>query len=148
IFLCVDQRRSLFQGVRQIPPGHYLKADSGGTRLAQYWDVDYPARNGRPAAADHSRVEEFQSRIIESIRIRLRSDTPIGCYLSGGVDSSSVLGIANAHSSRPIPAFTVAFDHADFDESAAARSTAEYAGVPFTAVAATHSDCADHFADA
>jgi asparagine synthase (glutamine-hydrolysing) len=149
MFLCADQQATVFQGVKQVPPGHYLLASSGPHRLIQYWDIDYPVKKIRRSNKSESGyIEEFQSRIVESVRMRLRSDVRVGCYLSGGVDSSSVLGIANAYSDDAIPAFSVSFDHPDFDEVATARSTAAYTGAPFTAVAATQSDCADHFADA
>ncbi len=78
----------------------------------------------------------------------MRSDVPLGCYLSGGLDSSSVLGIASTLSPSPIPAFTVAFDHPDFDESGAAARTAAHLGVPFIPVPVTEGDIADHFAEA
>ena len=149
LFLCADQRSALFKAIRQVPPGHYLHRGAGGYRLVQYWDAAYPVSTGsRSTRTEADYVEEFQTRIVESVRVRLRSDVPIGCYLSGGVDSSSVFGVANAYSRGPLPAFTVSFDHADFDEAVAARSTASSAGAPFIAVSATRADCADHFADA
>lgn len=150
LFLCLGQDRSLFRNVRQVPPGYVLTAKSGGVvRLRRYWDLNYPRsrQSGTATDARHA-IEEVRERVIESVRIRLRSDVPLGCYLSGGLDSSSVLGVAKSLSAETLPAFTVAFDHPDFDESAAAACTASHLGVPFIAVRVTDADIADHFVDA
>jgi asparagine synthase (glutamine-hydrolysing) len=150
LFLCLGQDRSLFKGVRQVPPGHVLTVRSrGAPSLRRYWDLNYPRvqRSGHPRDGREV-IEEVRDRVTESIRIRLRSDVPLGCYLSGGLDSSSVLGVARTLSPEPVPAFTVAFDHPDFDESATAAGTAAHLGVPFVAVPVTDTDIADHFPDA
>jgi asparagine synthase (glutamine-hydrolysing) len=62
-------------------------------------------------------VEEFAAVFEEAVRLRMRADVPVGCYLSGGLDSCSVLGFAARISSSPIQAFTLTFDQAAYDES-------------------------------
>jgi asparagine synthase (glutamine-hydrolysing) len=84
----------------------------------------------------------------EAVRIRLRADVPVGCYLSGGLDSCAVLGLAAKHHPEPIRAFTLTFDHADYDEEKEAREMAAKAGADFFPIPIRQDDLADHFADA
>jgi asparagine synthase (glutamine-hydrolysing) len=81
----------------------------------------------------------------ETVRMRLRADVPVGCLLSGGLDSSAVLGVAAAHAAEPVTAFTVAFDEREYDESAAAADTARHTGARHVVVEVTDGALADHF---
>ncbi len=141
--------RTLFEGVFQVPPGHYLIATEKHIELSRYWDFDYPRadRSGtRRSTADY--VAEFRSALEEAVRIRLRADVPVGCYLSGGLDSCAVLGLAAKHRSDPIRAFTLSFDRAEYDEEKEAREMAGKVGAEFFPIAIKQDDLADHFADA
>src|SRR5262249_40870921 len=100
--LVPEQDSSLFDGVRQVPPGHYLLATPGGVRLVRYWDFDYPGAEAGPPRSDAEYAEAFCHELDEAVRIRLRADVPVGCYLSGGIDSCAVLGLAARHRSDPI----------------------------------------------
>src|SRR5437667_8366940 len=91
---------------------------------------------------------EFRHALEEAFRIRLRADVPVGCYLSGGLDSCAVLGLAAKHHSDPIRAFTLTFDHADYDEEREAREMAAKVGAEFYPIPICQDDLADHFADA
>jgi asparagine synthase (glutamine-hydrolysing) len=143
------QVRTLFDGVFQIPPGHYLLATEKHLQLVQYWDFDYPTA-GRSATrrSNAEYVEEFRHALEEAVRIRLRADVPVGCYLSGGLDSCAVLGLAAKHRSDPIRAFTLTFDRPEYDEEKEAREMAAKAGAEFFPISIRQDDLADHFADA
>ena len=141
--------RTLFEGVLQVPPGHYLIATEKHIELSRYWDFDYPRadRSGiHRSTADY--VAEFRSALEEAVRIRLHADVPVGCYLSGGLDSCAVLGLAAKHRSDPIRAFTLSFDRAEYDEEKEAREMAGKVGAEFFPIAIKQDDLADHFADA
>src|SRR5262249_42764934 len=143
------QVRTLFDGVLQVPPGHYLIATDKHLQLNQYWDFNYPKTN--PAAALRSDAEyaaEFRQALEEAVRIRLRADVPVGCYLSGGLDSCSVLGLAARHHPETIRAFNLTFEHAHYDEEKEAREMAAKAGAEFFPIPIRQEDLADHFADA
>ena len=141
--------RTLFEGVYPVPPGHYLLASGGQVRLIRYWDFDYPAADdARPAGPDAEYAERFRHALDEAVRLRLRADVPVGCYLSGGLDSCAVLGLAATHRTEPIRAFTLTFDRADYDEGAIAREMAAHAGAEFHPIPIRQADLADHFADA
>lgn len=148
LFLCADQDRSLFKEVRQVPPGHHLTARSESLRLSCYWDINYPRASDETNQSEEECVEQLRALLGEAVRLRMRADVPVGCYVSGGVDSSSVLGLASAHANGKVAAFTVAFDHPDYDESESARRTAAYAGADFWPVLVTATDSAESFTEA
>src|SRR4029077_8797429 len=91
---------------------------------------------------------EFRHALEEAVRIRLRADVPVGCYLSGGLDSCACLGLAARHHPEPIRAFTLTFDHAEYDEEKEACEMAAKAGADFFPIPIRQDDLADHFADA
>jgi asparagine synthase (glutamine-hydrolysing) len=141
--------RSLFEGIYPVPPGHYLLASGGQVRLIRYWDFDYPvADDNRQLGPDAGYAERFRHALDEAVRLRLRADVPVGCYLSGGLDSCAVLGLAAMHRTEPIRAFTLTFDRAAYDEGAIAREMAAHAGADFQPIPIRQTDLADQFADA
>ena len=141
--------RTLFHGVRQVPPGHYLLATDGHLQLGCYWDFNYPdAEAARPRRSEGEYIEQFRSALDEAVRLRLRADVPVGCYLSGGLDSCAVLGLASRHHAEPIHAFTLAFERAEYDESAIAKEMAAHCGARFYPIPIRQDDLADHFVDA
>ena len=147
---CPDERISLFAGISQLPPGHVLHADASGTRTERYWDLPVPPRRrthrATPSLDDAvARVRELTE---EAVALRMVAAVPVGCLLSGGLDSSAVLGAAAACTDDPVAAFTVGFERRNYDESVGAREAAAAAGANHTVVTASDSDLADHFADA
>src|SRR6516225_8184350 len=141
--------RTLFDNVFQVPPGHYLLATDRHVQLKQYWDFDYPQANGKVLPrSDAEYAAEFRHTLEEAVRIRLRADVPVGCYLSGGLDSCSVLGLAARNHPEPIRAFTLTFDRPEYDEEAEAREMVARAGAEFYPIPIRQDDLADHFSDA
>jgi asparagine synthase (glutamine-hydrolysing) len=142
--------RTLFDGVHQVPPGHYLTATTNGMRILRYWEFYYPPADELRAdtRGESAFVEEFAAVFEEAVRLRLRADVPVGCYLSGGLDSCSVLGFAARLSSSPIQAFTLTFDQAAYDERDIACEMAARAGANFHPIPVKQSHIADNFADA
>ena len=147
--------RSLFRGIYQLPPGCSLLTDGEQVRVMPYWDWDYP-REGSNNGARHqvSPIDEGEwvERVRESfetaVRMRLRADVPVACYLSGGIDSCAVLGFASRLSPRPLRAYTLAFDHADYDESGLAEEQARLSGAEYCRVDIRSELLADNFSDA
>jgi asparagine synthase (glutamine-hydrolysing) len=142
--------RTLFDGVHQVPPGHYLLATTNGMRILRYWEFNYPPADELRVNTRDERacVEEFAAVFEEAVRLRMRADVPVGCYLSGGLDSCAVLGFAACLSSSPIQAFTLTFGQAAYDEGDIAREMAARAGANFYPIPIKQSDIADNFADA
>ena len=142
------QTRTLYEGIHQVPPGHYVIATDAHIQINKYWDFDYPAANSNARRTDEDYKAEFRHALEEAVRVRLRADVPVACYLSGGLDSCSVLGLAALHRSDPIRAFTLTFDRAEYDEEAQAREMATKAGADFHPIAVRQDDLADSFSDA
>jgi asparagine synthase (glutamine-hydrolysing) len=142
--------RTIFADVQQVPPGHYLMAQGDALRLVRYWDLDYPTADDGSAWQDSedAYVERFRAALDDAVRTRLRADVPVGFQLSGGIDSSAVLGFAATHVSRGMRAFTVCFDRPGFDESAEASETARRCEAEWYPVRVSERDLADNFADA
>mgnify|MGYP005990006295 CR=1 FL=1 len=140
--------RSLFAGVAQLPPGHCLLSDGERVKVIQYWDLRYPRLDeGPPTLADEEWVELMRAELREAVELRLRADVPVACYLSGGVDSSAILGMAASLSPDPIDAFTIGFDPGPLDESAVATKMAAHVGARLNALHVTETDLAQHWED-
>jgi asparagine synthase (glutamine-hydrolysing) len=140
--------RSPFAGIYQLPPGSYLLTDGEHVRVMPYWDWDYPVADTLPLRDPREYVERFRHSFEEAVRLRLRADVPVACYLSGGIDSCTVLGFASRLSPRPLRAYTLSFDHADYDEGALAEEQAKLSGAEFCRIDIRSEHMADHFADA
>ena len=140
--------RTLFDGVFQVPPGHYLLASDRHFQLVPYWDFNYPRIGEQaPRRSDSEYVAEFRHVFEEAVRLRLRADVPVACYLSGGLDSCAVLGLAARYCSAPVRAFTLSFDRHDYDEEPQAREMAALAGAQFTSIPIRQEDLAEHFVE-
>ena len=142
------QVRTLFAGIFQIPPGHYLLATDKHIEINRYWDFDYPVLDNASRHSDVDYAAQFRHSLEEAVRLRLRADVPVGCYLSGGLDSCAVLGLAARHRADPIRAFTLTFDRAEYDEEKEAKEMAAKVGADFFPIAIRQDDLADHLADA
>jgi asparagine synthase (glutamine-hydrolysing) len=142
--------QTLFAGIHQLPPGHYLLATRNGLRIQRYWEFNYATADELASTTrdEPSYVEEFAEVFEEAVRLRMRADVPVGCYLSGGLDSCSVLGFAARNSATPIQAFTLTFDQAEYDEGAIAKEMAAFAGADFYPIPIKQADIATNFADA
>jgi asparagine synthase (glutamine-hydrolysing) len=141
--------RSLFAGIHQLPPGSYLMTDGEHVRVVPYWDWNYPVKDDIAVPTDpREHIERFTHVFEEAVRLRLRADVPVACYLSGGIDSCAVLGVASKLSPRPLRAYTLSFDHADYDEGAIAEQQATLSGAEFCRIDIRSEHMADHFADA
>lgn len=140
LMLCHGPSRTLFRGVRQLPPGHFLKVMDGVITTGRYWDLDFPLLGETNNECNFEEiVERLRGELDTAVRLRMRADVPVGCFLSGGIDSASVLALATSASSVPT-AFTVQFDDAAYDESALARETAAFNGAPLHTIPVTFDD--------
>jgi asparagine synthase (glutamine-hydrolysing) len=142
--------RSLFAGVHSVPPGHYAIAQAGEVSVYPYWDLRFPTAEALAAddRSDAEMVQGFRTVLDDAVRERLVADVEVASYLSGGIDSCAILGLAQRHVERPIRAFTLAFDDALYDESALAREQAERSGATFVPIPVASRDLAAAYSDA
>jgi asparagine synthase (glutamine-hydrolysing) len=108
--------RTAFKGISELPPGHFLVASESGTRIEKYWSISFSPR-GEQLDWDDERICDEVDRLLEdAIRIRLRADVPVGCYVSGGLDSSGIATkVARCFNNR-VRTFGIRFEEAAFDE--------------------------------
>jgi asparagine synthase (glutamine-hydrolysing) len=118
---------SIFAGVRKLPGGHVLRWRDGKVTIEQFWDLDLDP--DEPAGPDQDYVDEFRELLGSAVRRRLMSDVPLGAFLSGGIDSSSVVAMmVDALPAGAVKTFSVGFEEQSFDESAHARRVAAHFG--------------------
>jgi len=115
---------TIFRSIHKLEPGHFLLCRQGKMEKHRYWDVRFRPQHGRSM---DSFAEEFQERFEETVRIHLMSEVPLGAFLSGGTDSSSVVSFMSRNLEHPVNTFTMHFggDTGDyFDERGYARAVA------------------------
>ena len=115
-----------FTGIRKLPPGHLLEFEDGKIQIRQYWDL--PQYNTHVPKNEEECLEELEHRLLEATRIRLISDVPLGAFLSGGTDSSTIVALMARASSGPVKTFSIGFTKDDFNEAEYARMVAQKFG--------------------
>ncbi|MHC1785428.1 MAG: asparagine synthase (glutamine-hydrolyzing) [Anaerolineaceae bacterium] len=106
---------SAFQEIYELPPGHFLVARDGSFRIERYWSPDFSEDSAGRTGEDYQ--DEFEELLIDSARIRLRADVPVGAYLSGGLDSSVITAVIQGYTGAHLDTFSIAFSDPNFDES-------------------------------
>jgi len=122
-FAYIPDPYSAFQKIAKLPPGHLAEYKNGEIHVRQYWDI--PTYCNYDPGSEEECLEELQRRLEEAVRIRLISDVPLGALLSGGVDSSVVVGLMARVSSSPVKTFSIAFGKDDYNEAKHARAVAQ-----------------------
>jgi asparagine synthase (glutamine-hydrolysing) len=118
----IPSPRSILKGISKLPPAHHLTVEKGRLRIQRYWNLSY-APKLKVSFAEAQRL--LDEKIFEATRIRLYSDVPLGCFLSGGVDSSLILSNMARLTSRPVKTFSIGFPDKAFDETPYARQAAK-----------------------
>src|SRR5215831_17193819 len=137
----------IYQRLDKLPPGHLLVLNSQGVpRLRQYWSASEIARTGlqsRLRAPDAEVVSQMEEELLRAVKLRMIADVPLGAFLSGGVDSSTVVALMQAQSSRPVKTFTVGFHEDDYNEAAQAKCVAMHLGTDHTELCVTAQETMD-----
>jgi asparagine synthase (glutamine-hydrolysing) len=119
--------KTLFEGVRELLPGHRLRARNGRVAVERYWEVYYDIDFDHTAKYFEEKVEAL---LAESVRLHLRSDVPVSAYLSGGLDSSTVASLASLQGGERMKSFTGRFPEDErYDEIRYARALADWRGL-------------------
>ncbi len=145
-FFCAGPRRTFFEGITLVPPGHYIKVKDGQLKICQYWDLNFPdAGDERRSANPAPLIEELDSLLNKAVQKRIRCDVPVASYVSGGVDSSLILGIGSRLSKKPLPAFTISLDKVGPDERSKSEESAAICGSPLTTLTVDKSQLVEAF---
>lgn len=124
-FLYVPAPKSIFKNIRKVLPGHYLVVSPNGLHETKYWDLSF-------AETDNLSEEKWCEKLLEAyqeaVRLRLMSEVPLGAFLSGGIDSSSVVALMHDAVGGPVITSSIGFEEREFNELPFARSIASHFG--------------------
>jgi asparagine synthase (glutamine-hydrolysing) len=116
---------TIFEGVKKLPPAHAMSVEGGKVATWAYWQAPKAVEQGR---SDESWANELRATLARAVGSQMMSDVPLGAFLSGGIDSSTVVALMADASSRPVKTFNIAFREGSYDESSYAREVAKLFG--------------------
>lgn len=136
--------QSIYEGIYKVKPGEIVIFNKGNISKKQYWDLQRIYLNNKNINIGYddakSRLKELLRR---SVEYRMIADVPVGCFLSGGYDSSLIAAVASELSSKPLKTFTIGFDDKKYNEAQYARQIADYLGTDHTELYITEQDLFD-----
>lgn len=121
----IPDPKTIYKHAYKLPPGFWMLTDGKNTQQSRYWDVSFSEQS---SSSEEELAHGLHELIDDAVRLRMVSDVPLGAFLSGGVDSSAVVGLMAAHSSRPVTTCSIGFDSKRFDEVVWARQVAKQFG--------------------
>ncbi len=122
--------QTFFCGVRELPPGSWMRVKNGQCEVQSFWQVPLspPGEEGWRGTIDEA-AEELRALLMDAIRLRLRADVPVGAYLSGGLDSSIISAVIHKYFNRELRTFSLGFQESQFDETTFQKEMADFLGV-------------------
>jgi asparagine synthase (glutamine-hydrolysing) len=129
---------TIFKGIQELPPGHSMVVESGKIRIRQYWRLGYHPDS--ESITEQECAERLLELLVDATRLRLRSDVPVGAYLSGGLDSTVITTLIKRFTDTPLKTFSVTFDDPEFDESAYQKEVIHFLETDHQEVRCTHQD--------
>jgi asparagine synthase (glutamine-hydrolysing) len=130
--------RTAFKNIFELPAAHYLIAEDGKWKVKQYWNLDFTPDGKVRSEGEYG--EQLRELLIDSTRLQLRSDVPVGAYLSGGIDSSVITTLIKKYTDTPLRTFSVTFDDKVYDESAYQKEMTEHLRTHHSSIKCTYSD--------
>ncbi len=130
----ISAPRTIYTNVHKLLPGHYLELSRNQPepKIGQYWSVLDAVKRGHLEGSEDDLADQLESLMVDAFQYRMVSDVPVGVFLSGGVDSSLVAALLQAHSGKTLHTYTLGFREKAFDESGWAKKVAEYIGTRHT----------------
>jgi asparagine synthase (glutamine-hydrolysing) len=123
---CVPSPRTLFRGIAKLPPGHRAVVQSSGLQTSRYWNWKPQIRT---SVNEPALIEEYRALLEDTVRLQLRSDVPVGLFLSSGTDSGTLLALMSKLSNQPVSTFTIGFEEGEeTNEVAGAEKLAKLFG--------------------
>lgn len=139
--------RTMFKSISQLPPGHSLTVEHGRVSTKQYWSLPFVTNDAIREITEGQAADELLDLLFDATRIRLRSDVPVGAYLSGGIDSTITTAIAKTIAKDQLRSFSITFKDAEFDESSYQREASAFIGTQHSNVSCSLADIARVFPD-
>jgi asparagine synthase (glutamine-hydrolysing) len=135
--------QSVFAGIKELPPAHYLVARKGTIDIKRYWELDFYTPGETTVKNEDHYASELLELLKDSIKLRLRADVPVAAYLSGGLDSSLITALVKKHFNNKLETFSVSFSDSNYDEGAFQRKMADFLGTEHKGVTCGYSDIGD-----
>ena len=137
--------RTAFKDIQELPPGHFLRLSKGAMHIERYWEMPFtPPEEHRSGSFDDV-CQELRGLILDAVRIRLRADVPVGCYLSGGLDSSGITTLVKKNFNNELRTFGIRFEESEFDEGTYQQYMASTLGTEHTELMATNAEIGKEF---
>ncbi len=127
-FWTVLPGRTVFQNVHELPPGHFMQVSQAGMRIRRYWDIPVCPRSEQMDQPVDAVVETVRELLVDAVQVRLRADVPVGCYLSGGLDSSGIAALTARRFNADLSTFGIRFEQEAFDEGPHQQTMAAFLG--------------------
>lgn len=127
-YLCIPAPQTAFKDIRKLEPGHWLRWKNGEIETTRYWTPDF---SKKIKIGEEEAIQETTRILRESTRLRMISEVPLGAFLSGGVDSSTVVALMAQESEQPVKTFSIGFEEEDFSELKYAKRVAEHVGAEY-----------------
>jgi len=145
----VAQPDTIIENVHMLLPGHKLIIDNGAINTQQYWQLSTQRQSDWGKASYPEQVQQMRRLLEDSVNMHMVSDLPVGAFLSGGVDSTILLGLMSSQSKKPVHTFSVGFgqENHSIDETNAAAKNAEFYGSDHSQVLVTGTDVRDSITD-
>ncbi len=121
----IPSPHTIFKDIRKVPPAHFLIWEQGKISLHRYWDVSFRKKTMLPLK---EATDLLMAKLRESVRLRMISDVPLGAFLSGGIDSSLIVGLMSEVSSQPVKTYSIGFEEQDYSELHYAKMVAKRFG--------------------
>lgn len=140
--------QTLFEDIYSLPPGGMMTIGRDGQHSTRYWDWQFPTdADEYHQDSEEQLIEQLHALLVDATRIRLRSDVPVGAYLSGGLDSSVLTSLIRNHSDAHLRTFSIGFDEQGFDESTYQRQMIEHLQAEHSHIRCSNADIGQGFID-
>lgn len=129
---------AIFEGIRKLPAAHYLVISEGGRKISDpiaYWSLEAAVEHGQKnpfSGTTHEAIDTLHDLLLDAVGIRMASDVPLGAFLSGGYDSSTIVALMQAQSRRPVKTFSIGFHEDEYNEATHAKAVARHLGTDHT----------------
>ncbi len=138
-------QETIFSGISQLEPGHWLRVGSDGTlRERQYWEIPF-REAGFSTHSEQELATRLRELLVDAVRLRLRADVPVGAYLSGGLDSSAITSLVHHYTDNPLKTFSVTFSDKVYDEEREQREMTSFLGTDHHAIRCTYATIGEAF---
>jgi len=146
-FWTIPTPDTMFKGVKELSPGHYMLVKDHHTEIKPYWQLQFSGDTGpqSPSSLAYAK-DELEALISDSVRLRLRADVPVAAYLSGGIDSSATTWFIKQIEPGVLNTFSIGFENPEFDETAFQQSVSKQLETTHHSITCHNTDVADHFA--